>query len=152
MIMHLNPNKVFSSESLNTLRFAQKVNNTNIGTAQKVNLSSFQATQGHDLRRRLINIFRSSNKRAGGAFQLPFHYTFHLYYIDTYQINHLGVVHSATFFGKKPFGNFIFRKMFIWQHFIPKLLKSNELFGNKPNQQNLHSDTLHSEKLTFGKI
>jgi len=36
MIMHLNPNKVFSSESLNTLRFAQKVNNTNIGTAQKV--------------------------------------------------------------------------------------------------------------------
>lgn len=36
MIMHLNPNKVFSNESLNTLRFAQKVNNTNIGTAQKV--------------------------------------------------------------------------------------------------------------------
>ena len=36
MIMHLNPNKVFANESLNTLRFAQKVNNTNIGTAQKV--------------------------------------------------------------------------------------------------------------------
>ena len=33
----------------------------------------------------------------------------------------------------QPFGNFIFRKMFIRQHFIPKLLKSNELFGNKPN-------------------
>ena len=36
MLMHLNPNKVYANESLNTLRFAQKVNNTNIGTAQKV--------------------------------------------------------------------------------------------------------------------
>jgi len=36
MIMHLNPRAAFANESLNTLRFAHKVNNTNIGTAQKV--------------------------------------------------------------------------------------------------------------------
>lgn len=36
MITHLNPRKLFANESINTLRFAQKVNNTNIGTAQKV--------------------------------------------------------------------------------------------------------------------
>ena len=54
-------------------------------------------------------------------------------FIAKREMTNSGVVHSATFFGKKPFGNFIFRKMFIWQHFIPKLLKSNELFGNKPN-------------------
>jgi len=36
MIMHLNPRKLFANESFNTLRFAQKVNSTNIGTAQKI--------------------------------------------------------------------------------------------------------------------
>lgn len=34
--MHVNPRKLFANESFNTLRFAQKVNSTNIGTAQKV--------------------------------------------------------------------------------------------------------------------
>ncbi|CBY22292.1 unnamed protein product [Oikopleura dioica] len=35
MIMHVNPRKLYANESYNTLRFAQKVNTTNIGTAQK---------------------------------------------------------------------------------------------------------------------
>ena len=42
MIMHLNPRAAFANESLNTLRFAHKVNNTNIGTAQKVILKKIQ--------------------------------------------------------------------------------------------------------------
>ena len=42
MIMHLNPRAAFANESLNTLRFAHKVNNTNIGTAQKVIFKKFK--------------------------------------------------------------------------------------------------------------
>jgi len=70
MIMHLNPRKLFANESFNTLRFAQKVNSTNIGTAQKVSFNSYL------LILTLFISFRSANK-----LNLRFHLTTNLLHL-----------------------------------------------------------------------